>query len=51
MFLKRNSVRNFKLKETKRSQSLFLVSYLHINNIYAKKPELLCCIPEANTVL
>lgn len=50
MFLKRKSLRHLKLEETKRSQSLFLESYLHINNIDAEKkkipPELLSCTSE-----
>lgn len=37
MFLKRKSLGHLKLEETKRSQSLFLESYLHINNIDAEK--------------
>lgn len=49
MFLKRTSLRHLKLEETKRSQSLLLESYLHINNINAEKKiptELLSCTSE-----
>ena len=48
MLLKRKFIRHLKLEEAKKSQSLFLESYLHINNIDAKRipPELLCCTSE-----
>lgn len=48
MFLKRKFLRHLKLEKTKKSQSLFLESYLQINNIDAKRipPELLCCTSE-----